>query len=143
MALWERISLCLIHYRMLSHGFTLWLLRKTRDGATGWVKAKEMSLAEMGLKNKCFVGSAMLCEVAKTVLLVFTINNKAYSYSLKYGELRIPGLCYPRLFPYSKTLRPCGEQEELLGRRLHFPSFFASAKIYECEDNTMTTDASL
>ncbi|XP_064953771.1 uncharacterized protein LOC135635968 [Musa acuminata AAA Group] len=113
-AKWEGNSLCLIHYRMLSCGFTLWLLRKARDGATGWVKANEISLAEMGLKNRCFVSSVMLCEVAKTVLLVFTITNKAYSYDLKDGELRNLGLCYPRLIPYSNTLRPCGQQEELL-----------------------------
>ncbi|CAL9047069.1 unnamed protein product [Musa banksii] len=114
---WEGKSLCLIHYDMYTWVFALWLLRKTNDGPPGWVKAHEVSLSQIGFREPCYVSSIMLSEVATTTLLVFTILTEAYSYNIKDGELKklaSSEIHFAKLIPYSNTLRPCGEQEELL-----------------------------
>ncbi|URE09650.1 hypothetical protein MUK42_23491 [Musa troglodytarum] len=118
---WEDKSLCLIHYDMCACVFGLWLLRKTNDGPTGWVRAHEVSLGQIGFKGTPDVNSIMLSEVAMTTLLVFTIEKETYSYDIKDEELKnlayLPTYYSPRLIPYSNTLQPCGEHEELLEDR--------------------------
>ncbi|CAD5181093.1 unnamed protein product [Musa acuminata subsp. malaccensis] len=114
---WEGKSLCLIHYKMCTRVFGLWLLRKTNDGPPGWVRVHEVSLGQIGFRELPIVSSVILSEVATTTLLVFTIQNEAYSYDIKDGKLKKMaslGCHYPPLIPYSNTLRPCGEEEELL-----------------------------
>ncbi|CAL9106668.1 unnamed protein product [Musa acuminata var. zebrina] len=117
---WEGKSLCVIHYSTSYWVFGLWLLKKTSGSAVGWVKVREISLAEMGFTGEpSFVSYVDLIEVATTTLLVFTIYGKVYSYSIKDGEVlkklaSLPVSYFPKLIPYSNTLRPCGEQEELL-----------------------------
>ncbi|URD91498.1 hypothetical protein MUK42_00291 [Musa troglodytarum] len=114
---WEGKSLCLIHYDMYTWVFTLWLLRTTNDGPTGWVKAHEVSLGHMGFREPSYVSSIILSEVATTTLLVFTVLTEAYCYNIKDGELKklaSSEFHFAKLIPYSNTLRPCGEQEELL-----------------------------
>ncbi|THU57617.1 hypothetical protein C4D60_Mb03t05420 [Musa balbisiana] len=120
LAKWEGNSLCLIHYRSSSGLFRLWLLKKTSDSVQEWVKMHEISVAQMGLmRETLFVCYVKLIEVATTTLLVFTGHAMVYSYDMKDGgackKLKQLGIAYyPRLIAYSNTLRPCGEQEELL-----------------------------
>ncbi|CAL9748279.1 unnamed protein product [Musa acuminata subsp. burmannicoides] len=120
LAKWEGNSLCLIHYRSSSGLFGLWLLKKTSDSVLEWVKVHEISVAQMGLmRESLFVCYVKLIEMATTTLLVFTGHAMVYSYDMKGGgackKLKQLGIAYyPKLIPYSNTLRPCGEQEELL-----------------------------
>ncbi|CAL9110972.1 unnamed protein product [Musa textilis] len=115
---WEGKSLSLIHYDLDTRVFALWLLRKTNDGSPGWVRAHEVSLGQIGFREPPYMKSIMLCEVAMTTLLVFIEESEAYSYDIEDGELKkmvsFSTRYSPRLIPYSNTLRPCGEQEELL-----------------------------
>ncbi|CAL9047068.1 uncharacterized protein LOC135635985 [Musa acuminata AAA Group] len=117
-AKWEGKSLCLIRHSTFSGMFVLWLLNKTGDGAPGWVKVQEISLAELGFREPCYVSFVVLSEMASTKLLVFTIDQVLYSLNINDGELKklssLTDYHTPTLFPYSNTLRPCGEQEELL-----------------------------
>ncbi|CAL9106754.1 unnamed protein product [Musa acuminata var. zebrina] len=113
---WEGKSLCLIHYEMCTWVIGLWLLRKTNDGPPRWVRVHEVSLGQMGFREPPNVSCVMLREVAMTTSLVFTVDSEAYSYDIKDGELKklgSLGCSYPLLIPYSNTLRPCGEEEEL------------------------------
>ncbi|CAL9106666.1 unnamed protein product [Musa acuminata var. zebrina] len=115
---WEGKSLCLIHYCRLSWMFSLWKLRKTSDGAPKWAKLHEISIAGIGLRSVGQVSSVFLSEEAATAtLLVFTVWDDVYGYSIKDGKLKklaSLGSHYLPLIPYSNTLRPCGRQEELL-----------------------------
>lgn len=117
---WEGKLLSLIHYQTFSCAFTLWSLTKATDGALRWVTAHEVSLAQMGftkMREYCIITCVMLSEVAATALLVFDINDKVYSYSIKEGKLKklgSAGFNYFTLFPYVSSLRPCGDYEELL-----------------------------
>ncbi|CAL9106672.1 unnamed protein product, partial [Musa acuminata var. zebrina] len=114
---WERRTICLIHYGSLSQVFALWLLRETRNGVPRWMKAHEISLGQMGLRKPCYVSSVMLSEVETIMLLVFTVYDEVYSYSIQDGDLKklgSVGIDDPTLIPYVNLLRPCGEQEELL-----------------------------
>ncbi|CAL9111076.1 unnamed protein product [Musa textilis] len=115
---WEGKSLCLIRHRTFSCKFVLWLLNKTSDGASGWVKVQEISLAGLGFREPCYVSYVVLSEMASTKLLVFTKDSVLYSYNINNGELeKLSSLIDYHsltLFPYSNTLRPCGEQHELL-----------------------------
>ncbi|CAL9181872.1 unnamed protein product [Musa hybrid cultivar] len=114
---WEGKSLCLIHYKMCTWVFGLWLLRKTNDGPPGWVRVHEVSLGQFGFMELPYVSSVTLSEVAMTTLLVFTISSKPYGYDIKDGTLKkltSSEIYVAKLIPYSNTLRPCGEQEELL-----------------------------
>ncbi|RRT41105.1 hypothetical protein B296_00030721 [Ensete ventricosum] len=118
-AKWEGKSLCLIHYDLYTWGFAFWLLRKTDDdGPPGWVKVHEVSLGQMGFREPSYVSSIMVTEVVTTTkLLVFTIQSEAYSYNIENGELKklaSSDIYFAKLIPYSNTLRPCGEEEELL-----------------------------
>ncbi|CAL9111079.1 unnamed protein product [Musa textilis] len=118
-AKWEGKSLCLIHYSSFAGVIDLWLLKKTSDSVPEWVKMHEISLAQMGFTGEpFFVNYVKLIEVATTTLLVFTTYDSMYSYNIKDGELNWQdcwGFAYsPKFIPYSNTLRPCGDQEELL-----------------------------
>ncbi|CAD5178878.1 unnamed protein product [Musa acuminata subsp. malaccensis] len=116
-AKWEGKSLCLIHYRRFSQVFALWLLEKRSNGVLVWVKKHEISLTPMGFEEPLNVSSVTLSEVATTTLLVFTVYDEVHSYSMKDGEIKklaSLGFYYPSLIPYSSTLRPCGQQDELL-----------------------------
>ncbi|URD92257.1 hypothetical protein MUK42_00164 [Musa troglodytarum] len=113
---WEGKSVCLIHYRKSSRVFALELLQKSRNGAIRWETVHEMSLARRGFEEPLIGISTMLCEVTTTTLLVFATYKDAYTYSIKDGEIKKLGqllLLFPSLIPYSNTLRPCGQQEEL------------------------------
>ncbi|RRT48651.1 hypothetical protein B296_00049094 [Ensete ventricosum] len=118
--LWEGKWLCLIHYGPFTGVFGLWLLKKTSSSVLEWVKMHEISLAQMGFTGKLFfVSYVKLIEVATTMMLVFTAHDTVYSYNIKDGgackKLDSLGLTYfPKLIAYSNTLRPCGDQEELL-----------------------------
>ncbi|RWW28389.1 hypothetical protein GW17_00007134 [Ensete ventricosum] len=117
LAKWEGKSLCLIHYNMIHCGFVLWLVKETSGSASGWVKAQEISLFELGLRELCFVNFVVLSEMASTMLLTFTTYEGVYSYNINDGELKKLALLEfyrtPTFFPYSNTLQTCGEQEEL------------------------------
>ncbi|THU50531.1 hypothetical protein C4D60_Mb06t21210 [Musa balbisiana] len=117
-AKWEGKSLCLIHYRRFSQVFAVWLLEKRSNGVIVWVKKHEISLTRMGFKEAAgYVSSVTLSEVAATTLLVFTVYDEVHGYSMKDGEIKklaSLGFYYSSLIPYSNTLRPCGQQEELL-----------------------------
>ncbi|CAD5181097.1 unnamed protein product [Musa acuminata subsp. malaccensis] len=113
---WEGKSVCLIHYRKSSRVFALELLEKSGNGAIRWVTVHEASLDRMGFKERLTVSFTMLCEVATTTLLVFATLEDAYTYSIKDGEIKKLGPLrswITSLIPYSNTLRPCGEEEEL------------------------------
>ncbi|THU57625.1 hypothetical protein C4D60_Mb03t05500 [Musa balbisiana] len=115
--MWEGKSLCLMHYETCTWVIGLWLLRKTNDGPPGWERAHEVSLGQLGFRKPPNVSCVMLREVAMTTSLVFTVEREAYSYDIKDGELKklgSLGCSTPLLIPYSNTLRPCGEEEELL-----------------------------
>ncbi|CAL9046960.1 unnamed protein product [Musa banksii] len=114
--MWEGKSLCLMHYETCTWVIGLWLLRKTNDGPPGWVRVHEVSLGQLGFTKPRNVSCVVLREVAMTTSLVFTVDSEAYSYDIKDGELKklgSMGYSYPPLIPYSNTLRPCGEEEEL------------------------------
>ena len=110
---WGRSTICLIHYGSLSQVFALWLLRETRNGVPRWMKAHEISLGQMGLRKPCYVSSVMLSEVETIMLLVFTVYDVVYSYSIQDGDLKklgSVGIDDPTLIPYVNLLRPCSEQ---------------------------------
>ncbi|CAL9748234.1 unnamed protein product [Musa acuminata subsp. burmannicoides] len=119
--MWEGKSLCLMHYETCTWVIGLWLLRKTNDGPPGWVRVHEVSLGQLGFTKPRNVSCVVLREVAMTTSLVFTVESEAYSYEaysydIKDGELKELGSLgcgYAPLIPYSNTLRPCGEEEEL------------------------------
>ncbi|RZS28705.1 hypothetical protein BHM03_00062340 [Ensete ventricosum] len=117
-AKWEGKSLCLIHYTTFACLFVLWVMKKTNDGAPEWVKVQEIRLAGLGFREPRYVSFVMLSEIMSTTLLVFNIDKVLCSYNINDGEVKkLSSLRYyysPRLFPYSNTLQPCGEQEELL-----------------------------
>ncbi|CAL9046901.1 unnamed protein product [Musa banksii] len=105
-----------MHYETCTWVIGLWLLRKTNDGPPGWVRAHEVSLGQLGFRQPRNVSCVLLREVAMTTSLVFTVESEAYSYDIKDGELKklgSLGCSFPPLIPYSNTLRPCGEEEEL------------------------------
>ncbi|URD92494.1 hypothetical protein MUK42_00140 [Musa troglodytarum] len=113
---WEGKSLCIIHYRASSRVFTLELMEKSSNGGIRWVTMHEISLDRMGLKEPLDVMSTLLNEVATTTLLVFATHEDVYTYSIKDGKFKKLGplgLCLASLIPYSNTLRPCGQREEL------------------------------
>ncbi|CAL9036990.1 unnamed protein product, partial [Musa banksii] len=113
---WEGKSVCLFRYHASSGVFTLKLLERSGNGVIRWVTAHEISLDRMGFKEPVTVMSIMLCEGATTTLLLLFTDGGVYTYSIKDGELKkltSERRYYPPLIPYSNTLRPCGEEEEL------------------------------
>ncbi|RRT42817.1 hypothetical protein B296_00026383 [Ensete ventricosum] len=65
----------------------------------------------------CYVSSVVLSEVETSMLLVFVVHDEVCSYNIQDGDLRklgSVGIYDPTLIPYVNSLRPCGEQEELL-----------------------------
>ncbi|URE11521.1 hypothetical protein MUK42_23971 [Musa troglodytarum] len=88
-AKWEGKSLCLIHYHRFSQVFALWLLRKTKNDALGWVRSHEINLGRMGLRKPCCMTFVVPSEVATTILLVFIIYDEAYNYSVNDGCYQI------------------------------------------------------
>ncbi|RZS19477.1 hypothetical protein BHM03_00051876 [Ensete ventricosum] len=76
-----------------------------------------IGIAEWGLGKPCYVSSVVLSEVETSMLLVFVVHDEVCSYNIQDGDLRklgSVGIYDPTLIPYVNSLRPCGEQEELL-----------------------------
>ncbi|WOL14385.1 F-box protein [Canna indica] len=103
----EDNMVCFVHYRRRSCTWNLWRLKKTKE----WVKIHEIN----NLYGQRFI---TLCNVDKDKLLVFSAEDRVYSYNVEDGsvnELARVGSYHPTLFPYSNTLLPCRRQEGVRG----------------------------
>ncbi|XP_039115237.1 uncharacterized protein LOC120250479 [Dioscorea cayenensis subsp. rotundata] len=108
---WTDKSLCLIQY-IKSRAVVIWVMESPVSRGS-WMKVHEVDLVSLGLGDVHQTLDSF--TIINSKLLVFTIEDCLYTYSLKDKQMSKLGEhnqgLYPQLRPYANTFHPCGKFE--------------------------------